>query len=107
MVVRLLQNFSSVTLAMDAQPPKSVPPASWVDVPGRQSIEKVRPGTHLTMFIDVSTALPTILCLRLYPGPCRCSSYFLLGWSLGEARRERGGDSSMNNERRMMSINKC
>lgn len=52
MIVRLLQNFSSVSLAREAQPPKTIPPESWADVPGRQSIEKVRPGTHLTMFVD-------------------------------------------------------
>lgn len=54
MIVRLLQNFSSVSLAREAQPLKTIPPESWADVPGRQSIEKVRPGTHLTMFVDVS-----------------------------------------------------
>ena len=69
MIVRLLQNFSSVALARDAQPPKSIPPESWVDVPGRQSIEKIRPGTHLTMFIDVSIASHMITCLQLWHKP--------------------------------------
>ncbi|EIM92719.1 cytochrome P450 monooxygenase pc-2 [Stereum hirsutum FP-91666 SS1] len=52
MLVRLLQNFSSVSLAQDVQPPKSIPPASWADVPGRQSVEKLWPKSNLTMFID-------------------------------------------------------
>lgn len=86
MIVRLLQNFSSVSLAREAQPPKTIPPESWADVPGRQSIEKVRPGTHLTMFVDVSVFLRFRPCtvevdIGLSSAP---------GWSLGKTWRSRG-----------------
>ncbi|KAJ6483937.1 cytochrome P450 [Mycena sanguinolenta] len=52
-LVRLLQTFSSVSLALDAQPPSARPPASWKtdDKSEWKSHEKVRPRSHLTMFV--------------------------------------------------------
>ncbi|KDQ55429.1 hypothetical protein JAAARDRAFT_37440 [Jaapia argillacea MUCL 33604] len=50
MIVRLFQNFSSVSLDPDAQPSSSKPPPSWTNGSGRKSIEKIRPRTHLTMY---------------------------------------------------------
>lgn len=54
-VVRLLQTFSSVSLDLDAQPPAARPPASWKetdkDKAGWKAREKVRPRSHLTMFV--------------------------------------------------------
>jgi hypothetical protein len=54
-LVRLLQTFSSVSLALDAQPLASLPPASWKtdDKSGWKAHEKVRPKSHLTMFVAV------------------------------------------------------
>ncbi|KAJ7056011.1 cytochrome P450 [Mycena amicta] len=54
-LVRLLQSFSSISLARDAQPPESLPPASWRD-PAQDALgwkrrEKVRPRAHLTLFV--------------------------------------------------------
>ncbi|KAJ7446310.1 cytochrome P450 [Mycena latifolia] len=52
-VVRLLQTFSTIALAPDAQPPASRPPASWQteDKVGWKAHEKIRPRSHFTMYI--------------------------------------------------------
>ncbi|KAJ7239178.1 cytochrome P450 monooxygenase pc-3 [Mycena haematopus] len=52
-LVRLLQTFSGVSLAPDAQPPAARPPASWKtdDKSGWKAREKIRPRSHLTMFV--------------------------------------------------------
>ncbi|KAJ6553147.1 cytochrome P450 [Mycena capillaripes] len=52
-LVRLLQTFSSVSLALDAQPPAARPPAAWKtdDKSGWKAHEKIRPRSHLTMFV--------------------------------------------------------
>ena len=53
-LIRLLQNFSSISLATDAQPLDSRPPAEWAeDKEGRKGREKVCPKTHLTMYVQV------------------------------------------------------
>lgn len=54
-MIRLMQNFSSISLDSDAQPPGTRPPASWANVKGRKSIEKFWPKSHLTMYSDVSS----------------------------------------------------
>ncbi|KAJ7463233.1 cytochrome P450 [Mycena latifolia] len=53
-LVRLLQNFSSIVLSLDAQPPASKVPPSWAgpDELGWKNHERLRVKTHLTMFID-------------------------------------------------------
>lgn len=53
MLIRLLQNFSSISLDFDAQPPESRPPASWANGTGRKAIEKFWPKAHLTMYSNV------------------------------------------------------
>ena len=53
MLIRLLQSFSTISLDIDAQPPNTRVPAWWAKVPGRQSIEKFWPKTHLTMYAHV------------------------------------------------------
>ncbi|KAJ7775357.1 cytochrome P450 [Mycena metata] len=52
-LVRLLQTFSSIALAPDAQPPAARPPAVWQtdDKSGWKAHEKIRPRSHLTMFV--------------------------------------------------------
>ncbi|KIM86057.1 hypothetical protein PILCRDRAFT_816605 [Piloderma croceum F 1598] len=50
MLIRILQNFSTITLDIDAQSPETRVPASWAKVPGRQSIERFWPKVHLTMY---------------------------------------------------------
>jgi hypothetical protein len=51
-LVRLLQQFSSVSLATDAQ---TLPPAEWAQGSGRKAIEKVIIKAHLTIYALVST----------------------------------------------------
>jgi hypothetical protein len=50
-LVRLLQNFSSVSLAEDAQ---TSPPDEWKLDGGRKAEERVWPKAHLTMYAHVS-----------------------------------------------------
>jgi hypothetical protein len=50
MLVRLLQNFSSIKLDTAAQPPETRIPRSWAAAKGRKAIEKVWPKAHLTMY---------------------------------------------------------
>lgn len=52
-LIRLLQNFSTISLDSDAQPLESQPPASWANAKGRKGIEKFRPKSHLTMYSQV------------------------------------------------------
>ncbi|KAG5643868.1 hypothetical protein DXG03_009552 [Asterophora parasitica] len=59
MVVRFLQQFSSISLAEDAAPPEAIPPAHWADGIGRKTIERVYPKIHLTMYANVSSFHPT------------------------------------------------
>ncbi|KAJ7485205.1 cytochrome P450 monooxygenase pc-2 [Mycena galericulata] len=49
-LVRLLQNFTEFSLAPDAQPESSKPPASWKDCEGTKATEKIMLGMHLTMY---------------------------------------------------------
>jgi len=51
-LVRLLQQFSSVSLATDVQ---TRPPAEWAKSSGRKAIEKVIIKGHLTIYAHVST----------------------------------------------------
>jgi len=50
MLIRLLQNFDSITLTPDAQPPESRPPESWKAASGTQATEKLWPKSHLTLY---------------------------------------------------------
>ncbi|KAI6015338.1 cytochrome P450 monooxygenase CYP63 [Pisolithus orientalis] len=50
-LVRLMQHFSSFTLAPDAQPPSSLPPAEWKAGRGRMAIERIRPEAAMTLFV--------------------------------------------------------
>ncbi|KAA1476745.1 cytochrome P450 [Dentipellis sp. KUC8613] len=50
MLTRLLQAFSGVALAPDAQPAASHPPRAWAALGGRAAVEKVWPRSHLTMY---------------------------------------------------------
>ncbi|KZP20533.1 cytochrome P450 [Athelia psychrophila] len=50
MLIRLLQNFSSVSLDPSAQPAETRPPASWAGQAGRKGIEQFWPKSHLTMY---------------------------------------------------------
>ncbi|KAH8831094.1 cytochrome P450 [Flagelloscypha sp. PMI_526] len=52
-LVRLLQNFSSISLAPDSQPPASRAPEDWkTEKVGRKSREKVKMMSHLTLMME-------------------------------------------------------
>ncbi|KAH9476510.1 Cytochrome P450 monooxygenase 75 [Psilocybe cubensis] len=51
-IVRLLQNFSSVELDPDSAPADAHPPKEWAQASGRKSIEKLFPKMHLTMYTN-------------------------------------------------------
>ncbi|KAG8733597.1 hypothetical protein FRC11_004833, partial [Ceratobasidium sp. 423] len=48
-LTRLLQRVDQISLAPDAQPPESRPPAAWAKGPGRRVTEKIWPKAHVTM----------------------------------------------------------
>ncbi|KAG6337191.1 hypothetical protein ID866_1905 [Astraeus odoratus] len=50
-LVRLMQHFSTFSLAQDAQPSSSLPPAEWKGGRGRMAIERVRPEAAMTLFV--------------------------------------------------------
>ncbi|KIJ13434.1 hypothetical protein PAXINDRAFT_170499 [Paxillus involutus ATCC 200175] len=50
MLIRLLQHFTSMSLAQDAQAPGTLPPAAWAEADGRKAREKCFPKMHLTMY---------------------------------------------------------
>ncbi|KAF7967691.1 hypothetical protein HWV62_33339 [Athelia sp. TMB] len=52
-LVRLLQAFSAISLAGDAQPADSVPPPAWAHAKGRKAVERFWPQSHLTMYAKV------------------------------------------------------
>ncbi|KAJ7183187.1 cytochrome P450 [Mycena filopes] len=49
-IIRLLQNFSSISLDLDACPPDARVPPEWAGQPGRKGVEQFRPRAHLTMY---------------------------------------------------------
>jgi len=50
-LIRLLQQFSSFSLALDVQPPDSLPPAQWKGKKGPQGRDRISIGAHLTMYV--------------------------------------------------------
>ncbi|KAH6893965.1 cytochrome P450 monooxygenase pc-1 [Coprinopsis sp. MPI-PUGE-AT-0042] len=51
MMIRLMQNFSSLSLDLDSLPPDAHPPPHWAEDQGtRKATEKVWPKLHLTMY---------------------------------------------------------
>lgn len=53
MIVRLLQNFTSVSLDLSSLPDDAHPPAEWAEGTGRKAIEKLWPKMHLTLYTEV------------------------------------------------------
>jgi len=52
MLVRLLQRFDHFELDMTAQPADTNPPLSWKSAPGRQSVERIWPKAHFTIYAN-------------------------------------------------------
>ncbi|KAF8736947.1 hypothetical protein AX14_013681 [Amanita brunnescens Koide BX004] len=50
-LIRLLQQFSSFSLAPEYQPEGSLPPPEWKDHKGRQATEKIWPSNALTLYV--------------------------------------------------------
>ncbi|KAG7440380.1 cytochrome P450 monooxygenase pc-3 [Guyanagaster necrorhizus] len=50
-LIRLLQSFSSFSLARDVQPAEGIPPESWTPTPGTtKGREKIMFGVHITIY---------------------------------------------------------
>lgn len=60
-LVRLLQNFSEFSLALDAQPKDSLPPASWRNAPGTKGRDRIAIALGLTMSVKVRQCCLMIL----------------------------------------------
>lgn len=52
-LIRLLQNFSSLEMDLAAQPPDSRAPREWASAEGQQGREKIIPKCLLTLFLKV------------------------------------------------------
>ncbi|KAF7759664.1 hypothetical protein Agabi119p4_11359 [Agaricus bisporus var. burnettii] len=50
-LIRLLQNFSSISLELDAYPPGTLPPDEFKLASGRKAIDKVWPKANLTLYL--------------------------------------------------------
>ncbi|KAG5727413.1 Cytochrome P450 52E1 [Termitomyces sp. T112] len=66
MLIRFIQQFTSVSLDEAASPPQAKPPAHWAEGVGRKTIERVYPKWHLTMYaqgglwVRMTGAEPTV-----------------------------------------------
>jgi len=53
MLIRLLQNFKTMELALDSAPAEAHPPKEWgKTATGRKAIEKLFPKSHLTLYAN-------------------------------------------------------
>jgi len=59
MLVRLMQNFSSISLELDSFPPGSLPPEEFKLAPGRKGIDKIWPKMTLTLYVAVCVIIHT------------------------------------------------
>ncbi|KAF9219868.1 cytochrome P450 [Gyrodon lividus] len=50
MLIRLLQQFSSISLSPESQDPTNHPPDAWKNGEGRRAIEQFHPKHHLTLY---------------------------------------------------------
>lgn len=59
LIIRLLQRVASLELAPEAQPEGTLPPSSWASSSvGRESVERCRPVSSLTLSVKVGALLP-------------------------------------------------
>ena len=64
-LIRLLQQFSSFSLAQEYQPEGSLPPPEWKGRKGRQAFEKIWPSNALTLYVKVSVSPSNFDVVRL------------------------------------------
>jgi hypothetical protein len=57
MLVRLMQNFSSISLELDSFPPGTLPPEDFKLASGRKAVDKVWPKMTLTLYLAVRVNL--------------------------------------------------
>lgn len=77
-LVRLLQNFSEISLALDAVPPEHRPRDEWKDGgEGFHSGQKVWARAHITMYASVCVVPFRFSVRQDSDVPC-------LGWTVGE-----------------------
>ncbi|CAK5276731.1 unnamed protein product [Mycena citricolor] len=50
-LIRLLQEFDTFSLAPDVQPPASLPLPEWKQRPGRQAVERIWPAAAMTLYV--------------------------------------------------------
>lgn len=81
MLVRLLQNFSSISLELDAFPPGTLPPDDFKLSPGRKGVEKVWPKSTLTLYVKVCP--PVNIALLISPLPMTYYTIFRAVYGLG------------------------
>jgi len=65
MLIRLLQTFSSITLAPEAQHPDTLPPTEWAQAEGRKARERFWPKAHLTIYSHVLSSLFLCCCVLI------------------------------------------
>jgi hypothetical protein len=65
MLIRLLQTFSSITLAPEAQHPDTLPPTEWAQAEGRKARERFWPKAHLTIYSHVLSSLFLCFCVLI------------------------------------------
>lgn len=75
MLIRLLQNFSSVSLDEQSQPLETRTPSSWKKDGGRKATEKIWPKMHLTLYTHVR---------YLFPFLEKTDLNMCLGWTVGQ-----------------------
>ena len=75
-LIRLLQTFSCVSFAPDADP-DSLPPASWATGEARRPIERVWLKTHLTLYANVSLIIQVFRLIISYT-PHQNGSWFTM-----------------------------
>jgi hypothetical protein len=78
LLVRLMQNFSSISLELDAYPPGTLPPEEFKLASGRKAIDKVWPKSNLTLYLAVRCS-----SIILFICPSAVTHTYILGRALG------------------------
>lgn len=63
-LIRLLQNFDSITLDVDSLAPDARVKPEWASAPGRKGIEKFWARSHLTLYAKVREFFASLTASR-------------------------------------------